>query len=153
MMICWKLSLGANLSTNGLVHTKWCVGPHLILHTKLLLDKRLKTSEVNVEFKLNKPSQRCLCLYYAYYACTMPTTSVLCLLFLCYAYYVCTMPTMPILCLIYLYYAYYANYACTMLIMPVLCLLYLHYAYYVCTMCTIPVLCLLCLYYASYAYL
>ena len=34
-----------------------------------------------------------LCLYYAYYACTMPTMPVLCLY---YAYYACTMPTMPI---------------------------------------------------------
>ena len=38
-----------------------------------------------------------LCLYYAYYACTMPTMPVLCLLCLYYAYYACTMPTMPVL--------------------------------------------------------
>ena len=49
-----------------------------------------------------------LCLYYA---CIIPTMSLLCLLCLHYAY---TMPTMPVLCLLCL------NYACTM---PVLCLL------------------------------
>ena len=58
-MIYWKLSLRANLSTNGLVHARWCVGPHLFQHTKLLLDKRLKTSEVKVEFRFNKPLQSC----------------------------------------------------------------------------------------------
>ena len=67
----------------------------------------------------------------------MPTMSVLCLY---YAYYACTMPTMPVLCL------YYAYYACTMPTMPVLCLLCLYYAYYACTMPTMPVLCLLCLF-------
>ena len=49
----------ASLSTNGLVHARWCAGPHLILHTKLLLDKRLKTSEVKVEVGFNKPLQSC----------------------------------------------------------------------------------------------
>ena len=72
-----------------------------------------------------------LCLYYAFYACTMPVLCLLCL------YYACTMPTMLVLCL------YYAYYACTMPTMPVLCLLCLYYA---CTMPTMPVLCLLCLF-------
>ena len=68
--------------------------------------------------------------YYAYYACAMPE---LCL------YYASTMPTMPVLCLLCLYYA------CTMPTMPVLCLLcticlyYLYYAYYACTMPTMPI--------------
>ena len=75
-------------------------------------------------------------LYYAYYTCIMPTIPVLCLLCLYYAYYACTMPTMPVLCLLCLYYA------CTMPTMPVLCLLCLYYAYYACTMPTMPVLCL-----------
>ena len=59
------------------------------------------------------PTMSVLCLYYAYYACTMPTMPVLCLH---YAYYACTMPTMPVLCLLCLYYAYYA---CTMPTMPI----------------------------------
>ena len=79
----------------------------------------------------------------SYFACTMPTIPVLCLLCLYYAYYACTMPTMPVLYLLCLYYAYYA---CTMPTMPVLCLLCLYYAYYACTMLTMPVLCLLCLF-------
>ena len=61
-----------------------------------------------------------LCLYYAYYACTMPPMPVrlLCLLCLYYAYHACIMPTILVLCLLFLYYAYYA---CTMPTMPVLC--------------------------------
>ena len=39
----------------------------------------------------------------SYYACTMPTMPVLCLLCLYYAYYACTMPTMPVLCLLCLF--------------------------------------------------
>ena len=35
-----------------------------------------------------------------YYACTMSTISVLCLLCLYYVYYACTMPTMIVLCLL-----------------------------------------------------
>ena len=42
--------------------------------------------------------------YYAYYACFMPTMSVLCLLYLHYDFCACTVPTMPVLCLL-LYYA------------------------------------------------
>ena len=58
-----------------------------------------------------------------YYACTMSTISVLCLLCLYYVYYACTMPTMIVLCLLCLYYAYYT---CTMPTMPIP----VYYAYY-----------------------
>ena len=70
--------------------------------------------------------------HYAYYACTMSTMPVLCLLCLYYVYYACTMSTIPVLCLLFY----------TMPTIPVLCLLCLYYAYYSCTMPTIPVLCL-----------
>ena len=43
-----------------------------------------------------------LSLYYAYYACNMPTILVLSTmsgLWLLCLYYACTMPTMPVLCL------------------------------------------------------
>ena len=48
-----------------------------------------------------------------YYPCTMPSVSVLRLLWL---YYACTMAALPALCPLCLYYSYYA---CTM---PILCL-------------------------------
>ena len=51
-----------------------------------------------------------LCLHYAYYTCTMPTTPIIWLLHLYYAYYTYNMATMPVLCLLGPLYVYYLLY-------------------------------------------